>query len=100
MDTWSFAEKYHEHMYHHAVYVPGTWVYVSTRIRERHELSPVAGCTLQACEGTYVSSDDPELQAFIAWEEQKRPHETLVPVACDGKVWLVEQEYVSLAERT
>lgn len=89
---------YHTHSYQHRTFRPGMWVKVSETIRELHDLSLVAGHVVQVCSGTYLTVDDPELQQFLDVQEQIRPHETLVPVRYGEKVWLVEEEYVSIAQ--
>lgn len=93
-----FEKKYHTHSYEHRVYAPGTLVYVDPAIREIHEQSPLAGQFVEACEGTYPYSDDPQLQEFIDAEEAERSHQTKVPVRFGGQIWFVEEEYVERAD--
>jgi hypothetical protein len=92
-----FEKKYHTHSYEHRLYPPGTLVYIDPSIREIHERSPVAGQYVKACIGTYPSSDDPQIQAFIDAKEQERSYKTKVPIKLGGQIWFIEEEYVRKA---
>lgn len=93
-----FEKKYHTHMYTHRLYAPGALVYVDPSIREIHKQSPFAGQFVEVCEGTYPSSDDPQIQAFIDAEEAERSYKTKVPIRLGGQTWFVEEEYVRRAD--
>jgi len=73
--------------YTHERYCPGLNVYVSPALREIHPLSPCAGLVLLTCEGVYY----PRLEMY-----RERLYTSYVPVCLsDGRVFFVEEEYVS-----
>lgn len=82
------------HSSEHPLYKPGEIVFVSPRLREIHPDAPASGQQVIVCEGTYYTSDQPEVAFALRQKEKACPHISLVPVVFAGNVWLIEEEYI------
>lgn len=86
---------YSTHFYEHPRFKPGMVVFVDERIREIHDLSPVAGKMVGVTKGTYLSSTNAALQRMLDAEEAECSRYTKVPVIAEnGEIYFVEEEYV------
>lgn len=61
-------------------------VLISPRIREKYPEAPTAGQRVVVCQGTYPTSDEPQLAEALRQKERERPHTSLVPVLFEETV--------------